>query len=252
MSLSAIGFSSDYIVDQLLGIPGFVIFLCFRGFCKAWTANKLGDNTAYMNGYMTLSPRKHINPIGFIFLVLFGFGFSNPVPVNSRKFKKLKRDNAIQILSSPASGIVLMFISTLLLYIVHFILNKAGVFVFHPIAYYNSAYYTLKAVVSVSGTGAVLANAALFIIAHTSLVSVYLAIFFLMPLPGFDGYALIANFLPYRYYSQLYRIEKYSMYIYIVFIIALRAIPSFSDIIMVPATELLSLAHRLFSLIFLI
>ena len=80
MSLSAFGLSVDYIVEQLLGIPGFVLFLCFRGFCEAWTALKLGDNTAYLNGYLTMNPKKHINPIGFIFLIVFGFGFSNPVP----------------------------------------------------------------------------------------------------------------------------------------------------------------------------
>ena len=108
MSLSAFGLSVDYIVEQLLGIPGFVLFLCFRGFCEAWTALKLGDNTAYLNGYLTMNPKKHINPIGFIFLIVFGFGFSNPVPTNSRNYKHIKRDNAIQILSAPLSGVVLM------------------------------------------------------------------------------------------------------------------------------------------------
>ena len=199
MSLSAFNMPVGYIVQRLLGIPGFMLFLCFRGFCEAWTAMKLGDNTAYMNGYLTMNPKKHINPIGFIFLILFGFGFSNPVPTNSRNYKNIKKDNAIQILSAPLSGVV----------------------------------------VTTVGTGGVLYNAFLCILAQTASVSIYLAIFFLLPLPGFDGYRLIANFLPYKFYSALYKIEKYNMYIFIIFILLLDFVPGLSYIISAPANAVL-------------
>ena len=239
MSLSAFNMPVGYIVQRLLGIPGFMLFLCFRGFCEAWTAMKLGDNTAYMNGYLTMNPKKHINPIGFIFLILFGFGFSNPVPTNSRNYKNIKKDNAIQILSAPLSGVVLMFLASFVLYLFWFIGLKLNLVVDIPISYYGSGYGILQSAVTTVGTGGVLYNAFLCILAQTASVSIYLAIFFLLPLPGFDGYRLIANFLPYKFYSALYKIEKYNMSIFIIFILLLDFVPGLSYIISAPANAVL-------------
>lgn len=242
MSLSALGFSSEYLVNQLIGIPGFLLFFCFRGFCEAWTARKLGDNTAYMNGYMTMSPRKHINIIGFLCLILLGFGFSNSVPVNTRNFKKIKRDNAIQILSSPLSGVVLMTASLFLYYVLFLIGYKLNLI---PMALGNS-YDTLAAADLLGGKTAVFYNVILAIVGSTATTSIFLAVFYMLPLPGFDGYKLIANFLPYRYYRSLYNIEKYSMYIFIIFIILLRTFPALYAIIAVPASAALNLVSGLF------
>ena len=234
-------FDKSYIVEQLLGIPGFVLFLCFRGFMQAWTSRKLGDSTAYLQGYMTMNPTKHINVMGFIFLLLFGFGFSNPVPVNTRNFKNIKRDNAIQILSSPISGILLMFISTFLFYVLWLVGYKCGLSFALPVVYWGDS-YSLLSVVAAEGTGAILMNALLCIMARTATVSVLLSVFFLLPLPGFDGYKLIANFLPYKAYSTLYKIEKYSMFIFIGFLLLINIIPETYSIVSIPANFLLSKA----------
>ncbi len=253
MSLSAFGLSVDYIVEQLLGIPGFVLFLCFRGFCEAWTALKLGDNTAYLNGYLTMNPKKHINPIGFVFLIVFGFGFSNPVPTNSRNYKHIKRDNAIQILSAPLSGVVLMVLACFALYLFWFIGFRFNLVMQPlPVLYFGSGYTILRAAAASAGTFAVLYNALLCILAQTAMVSIFLAVFFLLPLPGFDGYRLIANFLPYRYYSALYRIEKYNMYIFIVFILLLNFVPGFYNIVSVPASAVLNGANFIFTKLLLL
>lgn len=252
MILSALGFSTEYIVDQLLGIPGFVLFLCFRGFCQAWTAHKLGDDTAYLTGYMTMNPLKHINFIGFVFLIIFGFGFSNPVPVNTRNFKKIKRDNAIQILSAPLSGVVLMIICIFLLYLLWFIGDKINLVseFLPPQIYFYGSYDILQALASSGDTASIAYTAILCIIGQTALISIFLAIFFLLPLPGFDGYKLIANFLPYKYYSALYNIEKYSMFIFIGFIMLIQVIPTAYSIVEVPALALLNLFNNLFSRLF--
>lgn len=252
MSLSAFGFSTDYLINQLLGIPGFVLFLCFRGFFEAWTALKLGDNTAAMNGYLTMNPKRHINPIGFIFLLVFGFGFSNPVPTNSRNYKNIKRDNAIQILSAPLSGIILMILSSFVLFLLFFIGTKTNIPVLENPNYYYAAtgYNILQSAIANGGTGTMLFNALLVILARTSIVSVSLSIFFLLPLPGFDGYRLIANFLPYRAYSVLYKIEKYNFYIFIAFILLMNVIPLIGYVITVPANFLLFGVNKLFAAIF--
>ena len=252
MSLSALGFSADYIVDQLLGIPGFVLFLCFRGFCQAWTARKLGDNTAYMMGYMSMNPAKHINLIGFIFILIFGFGFSNPVPINTRNFKKIKRDNAIQILSAPISGLILMLLSSFLLFLLWFIGIKTGLaYPFFPATLYFADSYSILSIVASSTQAASVAyTAVLCIIGQTALVSIYLAIFFLLPLPGLDGYNLIANFLPYKHYSTLYKIEKYSLFIFLGFIMLIEVFPKAYYVVAIPANSLLNLFSSLFGQLF--
>ena len=254
MSLSLFGPNTDYvsyIIDQLLGIPGFMLFLCFRGFFEAWTAYKLGDDTPLQNGYLTMNPKKHINPIGFLFLIIFGFGFSNPVPTNSRHYKNIKRDHAIQILSAPFSGVILMAAASFVLYLCCFIGSKAGLLLTVPEGYaWYSGYSLLQVAVQNGGTGMVLFNAFLIILAQTARVSIYLSIFFLLPLPGFDGYRLIANFLPYKYYSALYKVEKYSIYIFIVFLLLIQFVPGIYSIVSVPAEFLMDKVGWLFSKIF--
>lgn len=242
-------YGKSYIVSQLLGIPGFVLFLCFRGFAQAWTARKLGDSTAYLQGYMTMNPMKHINLIGFIFLLIFGFGFSNPVPVNTRNFKNIKRDNAIQILSAPMSGIILMFLSVFALYAVWFVGYKCNIEVAPPgfgEVYFYGGDYIVKVLSSLNSTMDVMFNAILFIIARMASISVLLAVFFLLPLPGFDGYRLIANFLPYRAYSTLYKIEQYSSFIFFGFLLIIQIFPVFYNIVSVPAMNLLNIAMKIF------
>lgn len=256
----------SYIISQLLGIPGFILFLCFRGLCQAWTSRKLGDPTAYLQGYMTMNPTKHINLIGLLFLLIFGFGFSNPVPVNTRNFKNIKRDNAFQILSSPVSGILLMFISALAFYVMWFVgykldlihlttgllfdtetctmVNVIGRFRYYILNVYNNPYSILSRC-AVYGTGAVMYNAILCILARTVTISVFLSVFFMLPLPGFDGYKLIANFLPYKAYSTLYKIEKYSMFIFIGFIVVLELFPIVYSVVEIPANVLINLANTI-------
>jgi len=252
MSLSALGFSSDYIVDQLLGIPGFVLFLCFRGFCQAWTAHKLGDDTARLSGYMTMNPTKHINLIGFIFILIFGFGFSNPVPINTRNFKKIKRDNAIQILSAPVSGLILMILSLFLLFLLWFIGIKTGLaYPYLPATIYCSdSYSILSFIASVTESASVVYTSILCIVGQTAIVSIYLAIFFLLPLPGLDGYNLIANFLPYKHYSTLYKIEKYSLFIFLGFIMLIEVFPQAYYIVALPAEFFIGIFGSIFGRLF--
>jgi len=56
--------------------------LAFHEFCHAWSANELGDNTAARAGRLTLNPIKHLDPIGTIMMLVVGFGFAKPTPVN--------------------------------------------------------------------------------------------------------------------------------------------------------------------------
>lgn len=103
------GQSVDFvqIVSQILATL-FVIFciLPLHEFAHAWAASRLGDNTARYNGRYTLNPLVSFDPIGSLFLLLFGFGWAKPVPIDSRYFKKPKRDTALTALAGPLSNLI--------------------------------------------------------------------------------------------------------------------------------------------------
>src|SRR5690606_5253012 len=70
----------------------------------------LGDDTAKNSGRLTLNPFKHFDIIGFVFLLLFKFGWAKPVPINPNNFKKRKRDTILVSLAGPFSNFILAII----------------------------------------------------------------------------------------------------------------------------------------------
>ena len=94
----------------LLSLPVILFSLSVHECCHGYAALKLGDTTARNFGRLTLNPLKHIDPIGFICMVLFHFGWANPVPIKTRNFKNPRRDMALSALAGPLSNIVLAFV----------------------------------------------------------------------------------------------------------------------------------------------
>jgi len=64
-----------------------IISLPFHEFAHGFIANKLGDDTAYYQGRLTLNPFAHLDLFGTVSMILFGFGWAKPVPVNPTRFK---------------------------------------------------------------------------------------------------------------------------------------------------------------------
>ena len=147
----------------------------------------LGDDTAKSRGRLSLNPMKHLDPIGTLCMLLVGFGWAIPVPINPRNFKSPKWGMAISALAGPVSNLILSFLS-LLLYVV------AGSFLL-PLA----------------NTG-ILVNIAemlcvFFFLAHQ--MNLYLAVFNLIPVPPLDGSRILSVFLPADKYFKVMRYEKY-------------------------------------------
>src|SRR5690554_5725903 len=82
-------------LDLLSAVAAFsialIIAFSLHEFAHAFVAHKLGDNTAKIEGRLTLNPLSHIDPLGFLFLFLLGFGWAKPVPVNKYNFKSNRR-----------------------------------------------------------------------------------------------------------------------------------------------------------------
>ena len=151
---------------------------CAHGF----VAYKLGDPTAKNCGRLTLNPLSHLDPIGAICMVLVGFGWAKPVPINPMYFKNRKRDTALVSLAGPAANIVLAFLSTIVyvpLAVLYFKLNYNSILGF--------VVETLQSLVS---------------------LNIGFAVFNLIPFPPLDGSKILGAALPADTYMKLLQYER--------------------------------------------
>ena len=161
-----------------------VIFLTLpiHEFAHGFIADKLGDPTPRYQGRLTLNPFAHIDYIGSLCILLFGFGWAKPVQVNSYNFKSPKRDMALTALAGPVSNIVVALISMILANAVIVITNSLRF-------YYVMAFFM-----------------------YVAQINVYLAVFNLIPIPPLDCSRILSVVLPNRYYYKLMRYERYIYY----------------------------------------
>ena len=169
------GSIQSYIIQLLLTLPIILIALSLHETAHGYAAYKLGDPTAHSLGRLTLNPAKHLDPIGFICMLLFGFGWAKPVPINTRYFKKPRRDMLITAVAGPLSNILLAFIFGLSMKLL--MLSVGGIpLPIDPISnmkffLYCFLYYGVR-------------------------LNIVLAVFNLLPIPPLDGSRLITSFLP--------------------------------------------------------
>ena len=102
----------DNPINAALYFLAFVIALTFHECSHALAAYKLGDPTARNMGRLTLNPLKHLDLMGTLLLLLVGFGWAKPVPVNPRNYRNPKRDDIIVSLAGITSNILLAFLAT--------------------------------------------------------------------------------------------------------------------------------------------
>lgn len=95
------------ILRALKFLPGIVIGLTFHEFSHAWTASKCGDTTSLEQGRVTLNPFRHIDLIGFIMLLVVGFGWAKPVQFNEKNLRNPKQDVIKIALAGPLSNALL-------------------------------------------------------------------------------------------------------------------------------------------------
>ena len=158
-----------------------VVFLTMpvHEFAHGFAAVRLGDNTPRYQGRLTLNPLAHIDYLGALCIIFFGFGWAKPVQIDARNFKNPKAGMAITALAGPLANIIVAFIF-LLLY------NIVGLFPLSEITLYISIFLRYIASINVS-----------------------LAVFNLIPIPPLDGSRLLSAALPYKQYYALMRYERY-------------------------------------------
>ena len=193
------------IIDILLVIPTVLIALSFHEAAHAFIAYKMGDRTAYNLGRVTLNPARHLDPIGCVFMLLFGYGWAKPVPINPRNFRNPKYGMAYTAIAGPVSNLLLGIFGVLMYVVTMYIAKASSVMLF--VEHYS--YYQLT-------ENETLCNVFLVIMRffqYFGLMNFVLAVFNMLPIPPFDGSRFFSLFLPEKYYFEIMRYERYSMLI---------------------------------------
>ena len=207
----------------LIAVFEFVLLLfslCFHECAHAWMASRLGDQTARLQGRITLNPIVHIDPVGtllFPALVIFGpllgfgvpfmlIGWAKPTPVITRNFRKIVRDDNLTTIAGPASNLLLAATAFALLAVISLAVPGGHelVMVTYGGGLALNAPSTLQALIVLS----VLA------------VEINLTLFFfnLLPIPPLDGSRIVRNFLPYNAVQAYDRIPIWASYLLMIFV----------------------------------
>ena len=184
-------FTRDGFLEVLYFIPALLLSLSIHEFGHSLVAYKLGDKSQKALGRLTLSPFAHIDPLGFVFILLFRFGWGKPVLIDDRNFKNRAKGNMLVSLAGPVFNIFLAITLTI-------ILKLLWVFGINPDTITSSAgeilYYMLNIAIQ---------------------FNIIFAVFNLLPLPPFDGSKILYYFLPYKGKQFMNSIERYSIWILI-------------------------------------
>jgi Zn-dependent protease len=95
------------IQSMLVSLPGVIIGLTIHEYAHAFAAWRLGDATAKEQGRLTLNPLRHIDPLGFLLLIVAGFGWAKPVSFDKTRLSRPRRDEAIIAAAGPLSNLFL-------------------------------------------------------------------------------------------------------------------------------------------------
>lgn len=214
------------ILNLLLTIPGVLIALTFHEFAHAWVAVKLGDDTPKLQGRLSLNPFSHMDPIGFVFLIVAGFGWGKPVEIDSRNFNgkhSLSKAEALVAAAGPIMNFILAFVFLIVTYLIY---------IYWPEAIEQYYLYSIGQInlTSMGWPGLIYLTTQSIVV-----INIGLGVFNLIPVPPLDGSKILMHFLPYKGKEWFYRNQHI---FYIVFL--LIWITGLSSIILTPIFNLVS------------
>lgn len=204
----------------LLIIPGILIGLTFHEYAHALVADRLGDKTPRFQGRLTLNPFVHIDPIGFIMILIFKFGWAKPVQTNPNAFKNYYKDDLKVSIAGPMANLIVAFLSGVVLALLIKITNGMN---FNPL---------LSIIINLMLKSAVYMNCMLFVLN-------------LIPIPGFDGFHVLRDLFPKFFYNISDNLYRYQFIIMIIFLVS----PLSTYVIGLPTSLIENSIYKIVSLI---
>ena len=169
------GSVSEWIYDTLVSLPGIIIALTFHEAAHGYMSYWLGDPTPKIQGRLSLNPVHHIDPLGFITLLLFGFGWGEPVQIHPGYYKHRRRDEFLVSIAGVTMNLLLAVITS---FVIKAILNNM-----------TEAFYY--------GIGEILLDVLLYMFSIN-----------LLPVPPLDGFGIVTqifNLQKYDWYWKIYQ-----------------------------------------------
>lgn len=178
-----------YILRKILEIPAILIAFTFHEYAHAVVADRLGDKTPRFQGRLSLNPLVHIDIIGFIMILIVGFGWAKPTEVNPGAFKNYYKDDLKVSLAGPIANLLVAIVFGIGYSIVSKFFGTSDV----------SLYIQLLLYVVVD-------------------INCMLFIFNLLPIPGLDGFHVLRDIFPKFFYNISDSLYRYQLIILVVLV----------------------------------
>jgi len=186
--------SASLLITRLVTL---VVAFTVHEFAHAWSATQLGDDTPRLSGRLTLNPLAHLDPLGSLLLVVAGFGWAKPVPVNPYNYGRPRRDDILVSGAGVAANLTVAVVFSLLLR-------------FFP---WGSGLLSDE-----------VATIVFLLLLQLALVNFGLFVFNLLPIPPLDGSHILRELLPAQAAAQFSQISRYGVIVLVVAVVASRNI----------------------------
>lgn len=192
------------ILDKIIIIPAILVAFVAQGYARAKVADKLGDKTPRFQGRLSLNPLAHIDLIGFVMIVITGFGWTKKAETNPRAYKRGYKDEIKVTIAGPLANLLVAFVGMFILQI----WNKAAYNVV-PYSTYAIIWSMLRAICE---------------------ININLFVFNLLPIPGLAGFDLFRELSPKNFYKYGMKLYDYQMLILIAIVFLGRYILTYPSL----------------------
>lgn len=181
---------SGFIYEKIIMLPAILIAFTFHEYAHAYVADKLGDKTPRFQGRLNLNPITHIDPVGFILVMIFGFGWAKPVQTNPSAYKNYHKDHLKVSLAGPITNFLIAIVATIVLGVYRRFAHEVL-----PFALYKVLFEMILTVLT---------------------LNISLGLFNLIPVPPLDGFSLLRDLSPKTFYKFEEKFYQYQMIIMLV------------------------------------
>lgn len=196
---------TQLILTKILTLPGIILGLSLHEFAHAWMSNKLGDPTPKRQGRLTINPMAHVDVVGFVALLLVGFGWGRPVQIDPGYYKNRRRDEFLVAIAGVVMNLIIAFVLSF------------------PAKALMNMYYS---------TGSSLVENSFYIVYYAISINLCLMVFNLIPCPPLDGWNIVTQLFKLDRYSWWYRVYQYGQWILLILIFA-----NITDLILMPGVS---------------